>query len=231
MFSGEAGIGKSRLLGELAVDLAGHGVVVLGGRCDDSIHAPYGPLLEALRPQLREDLVASHLTAVGPDAGHLALVLPELASIVTPPPPDADPGASRARLLDALEALIASLAGEDAPGRAVRRRPPVRRPFDARCAAARAAIGSRRGLPARRRLPRHRRHRGPPAPAFFEDLHRDRLLLRTELTGLDPDSLGALVTDVAGTRPPPDQLLASSARPAATRSSSRRCSATRASRD
>jgi transcriptional regulator with XRE-family HTH domain len=204
--SGEAGIGKSRLLGELAGDLAAQGVVVLGGRCDDSIHVPYGPLLEALRPQLRDDVVAAHLTAVGPDAGHLALVLPELASIVDPPPADADPGTGRARLLDALEALVASLAGEDSPVALFV--DDLQSADPSTLAVLRHVLRSGRAegflLVAGYRdtdvTPDH------PLPAFFEDLQRDRVLLRTKLGGLDVDALGELVTRVVGERPPPDQL-------------------------
>ena len=189
-------------------------------------------LLQALRPQLREDRIAAHLAAVGPDAGHLALVLPELAGRVTPPPPDADPGTNRARLLDALEALIASLAGEDAAGRARRRRPAGRRPVDARGAAARRA--SRVAPRASCSLAGYRDTdvtADHPLPELFADLQRERCCSaqrarRARRRRARPNSSPAS----AGSRPKPDCSRRCSARPAATRSSSRRCSATRPSR-
>jgi transcriptional regulator with XRE-family HTH domain len=206
VFSGEAGIGKSRLLGELAAEIAGRGVTVLGGRCDESIRAPYGPLLEALRPRLREDVVAAHLAAVGADAGHLALVLPELAALVTPPPPDADPGTSRARLLDALEALIASLAGADAPVAVFV--DDLQSADPSTLAVLRHVLRSGRAegfllVASCRDTDVTADH---PLPPFFEDLQRDRLLLRTELRGLDIDALGELVARTTGSRPGPEQL-------------------------
>ncbi|MEY2433321.1 MAG: hypothetical protein QOC92_3046 [Acidimicrobiaceae bacterium] len=52
MISGEPGIGKTRLAGELAGELHRDGAVVLYGRCDEETPLPYQPFVEALRPYL-----------------------------------------------------------------------------------------------------------------------------------------------------------------------------------
>ena len=51
--AGEPGSGKSRLVRELAHEVAGEGALVLYGDCDDVVSTPYGPFTHAL-----EQLVA-----------------------------------------------------------------------------------------------------------------------------------------------------------------------------
>jgi DNA-binding CsgD family transcriptional regulator/tetratricopeptide (TPR) repeat protein len=77
LVSGEAGIGKTRLLSEFADRARGEGAVVLTGRCIDLVGAglPYLPLVEALRP-LRERLVVDDLALA---LRELPRLLPELA--------------------------------------------------------------------------------------------------------------------------------------------------------
>jgi predicted ATPase len=69
---GEAGIGKSRLVEELAVRTRRHrGDVLLGrGREGESV-LPFAPWVEALRPILSEDLVESLPLAIRRDLGRL----------------------------------------------------------------------------------------------------------------------------------------------------------------
>src|SRR5690242_12071227 len=55
--TGEPGIGKTRLVSELAREAHANGVPVLGGRCDDGLGLPYQPFVEAL-----EQLVANAST-------------------------------------------------------------------------------------------------------------------------------------------------------------------------
>jgi DNA-binding NtrC family response regulator/predicted ATPase len=52
LITGEAGIGKSRVLGELATRLASAGVTVLEGRCRDAA-PPYLPIIEIVEAALR----------------------------------------------------------------------------------------------------------------------------------------------------------------------------------
>ena len=102
--AGEAGIGKTRLAGELARAVHNDGALVLYGRCDEGLAVPYQPFVEALRP---------HATAVGPDdlraelgrlAPDLARLLPELD--VVGEPLHADPESERYRLFEAVSALV-----------------------------------------------------------------------------------------------------------------------------
>jgi DNA-binding CsgD family transcriptional regulator len=79
MVSGEAGIGKSRLVAEISSDAARLGFLYLEGRCYESESAlPYAPLLELVRAYLARhpaDDVARDI----PRAGPLARLLPEWA--------------------------------------------------------------------------------------------------------------------------------------------------------
>ena len=75
MIAGEAGAGKTRLIGTFVLELRERGVAVLGGRCYEEAAAPYEPFTEALR---------QHSAWFGPPSGWLAAelgrLLPELAS-------------------------------------------------------------------------------------------------------------------------------------------------------
>lgn len=58
LISGEPGIGKTRLAGQVAILAAEHGFDVLIGRCDDDLAIPFKPFVEAL-----ESLLAGGLDA------------------------------------------------------------------------------------------------------------------------------------------------------------------------
>src|SRR5918911_2404107 len=48
LLGGEPGSGKSRLVRELAGEVAADGLLVLYGACDAVVRTPYGPFVEAL---------------------------------------------------------------------------------------------------------------------------------------------------------------------------------------
>ena len=77
MVSGEAGIGKSRLVAEITSDAAGLGFLSLEGRCYEAESAlPYAPVLDLVREHLARhpaDDVARDIPLAGP----LARLLPE----------------------------------------------------------------------------------------------------------------------------------------------------------
>jgi DNA-binding CsgD family transcriptional regulator len=98
LIAGEAGVGKTRLLQELA---AGPGAVVLWGGASRGTAGAYGPVVAALRSRLRERPDA--LDGCGPLGAQLAAILPELGG----PAPDADPATLHEAVRDALAHLAA----------------------------------------------------------------------------------------------------------------------------
>lgn len=112
LMAGEAGVGKSRLVRELAREVHGPGALVLHGRCDEDLAIPYRPFVECL----------SHLVAHLPDevlAGVDPQGLAELARLVPavarrrpdlPFPPPADPTVERYRMFQAVASLLSALA-------------------------------------------------------------------------------------------------------------------------
>ena len=79
LLSGEPGIGKTRLVAELAATVVCSGGIVLAGRSDEDLTAPYGPVVDAL---------GWWTTATGPGVdlgewpGELVRLLPDLAILV-----------------------------------------------------------------------------------------------------------------------------------------------------
>jgi predicted ATPase len=100
LLSGEAGMGKTRLAGEVA---AGAGGRVLVGRSSHNGTAPYGPMVAVLRAYLRAE--PPGLDDMGALRPHLALILPELG--------EAAPAADPATLFEAVRCALAQVAGDD----------------------------------------------------------------------------------------------------------------------
>ena len=114
LIAGEPGVGKTRLAGEWSRQAYEQDAVVLYGRCDEDLGAPYQPFAEALR-SLVPCLAAGRLRglrgieALMPLVPGLADVLPDLAA-----PTRADPDTERYALFDAVVALLES-ASKSAP--------------------------------------------------------------------------------------------------------------------
>jgi class 3 adenylate cyclase len=103
LVAGEPGIGKTRLAAELgrAVDLDG-GFVLLG-RCDDGLGVPYQPFVEALAHVIAHAPDDQLAALLGPAAGELCRLVPELAQRmpgIAPTP--SDPETERYLLFEAI---------------------------------------------------------------------------------------------------------------------------------
>lgn len=85
MLTGEPGIGKTRLMRELADDVRGHGAVVLqGGASDAEGMPPYLPFLEALGPYIAMADASLLCRQCGDSATILSTILPELTARLGP---------------------------------------------------------------------------------------------------------------------------------------------------
>jgi len=116
LIGGEAGSGKSRLVREFAREAAADGVAVLYGACDAAVRTPYRPFVDALEQLVRSGEPAALLAQVGPAAGELARLLPDLPARVggLADPVAADPDTERHRLHSAIGDLLAA-AGRERP--------------------------------------------------------------------------------------------------------------------
>jgi DNA-binding SARP family transcriptional activator/class 3 adenylate cyclase len=115
MVTGEPGIGKTRLVSEAARRAHHEGGIVLYGRCDEGLGAPFRPMVEALRHVVAH-LRGPELTVVASAAGpQLARLIPELESLVDRSAPiSIDSDLARVLLFDAVAAFVAAL-GTRAP--------------------------------------------------------------------------------------------------------------------
>lgn len=118
LVAGEAGIGKTRLVGEFMMGARESGAHVLVGDClqlgDTGL--PYAPFVGALRPVLRSRSPDELDRLVGPGRAELAHLVPDLGPPVPRPlgRPDASVSAvaAQARLFEIVFALLRRLADE-----------------------------------------------------------------------------------------------------------------------
>lgn len=109
--SGEAGIGKTTLVGELAHGVSGEGAIVVHGGCEEDLGVPFRPwieLLDHLVAHLPDEIVSAHLDEHGPQ---LAVLLPEIARRTSSPyRPVGDLEAERFRVFGAAVDLLGRTA-------------------------------------------------------------------------------------------------------------------------
>ncbi|GFG95343.1 hypothetical protein MTIM_12220 [Mycobacterium timonense] len=194
LVAGEPGVGKTRLAGEWSQRAYDLGAVVLYGRCDEDLGAPYQPFAEALRslvPCMGDDRLRGlrGVEALLPLVPGLTDVVPDLA-----PPAHADPDTERYALFDAVVALL-----ETASAGA-----PVLLILDDLHWAAKPTLLLLRHL---LRFGEHARvqivgtyrstdlDRSHPLAAMLADLHRDGTANRLSLGGLDEDDVTAYVAE------------------------------------
>jgi len=107
--SGEAGIGKSRIIAEIRARVIGSGFTILSGRCFEQDRSfPYAPLIDMLRSFFATNPASDLLAALGLLAVELVKLLPELAPQVSTPQnaPHLDSEVEKRRLFEALAGLF-----------------------------------------------------------------------------------------------------------------------------
>jgi DNA-binding CsgD family transcriptional regulator/tetratricopeptide (TPR) repeat protein len=112
LLAGEPGSGKSRLVRELAHEVAEAGAVVLYGACDAVVATPYRPFVEALDHLLRNTDPGELRRDLGTAGGELVRILPDLTVRVgeLPAPVAADADTERHRLHTAVIDLLAGVS-------------------------------------------------------------------------------------------------------------------------
>src|SRR5262245_60784680 len=113
LLEGEAGIGKTRTLEELAETVRAEGATVLWGRCYEGEAArPYGPFAEALSEYARRAAAETLRADLGVGAAALTRLVPELCERLPdlPEPVALQPDEERVRLLDAVVQWLLALA-------------------------------------------------------------------------------------------------------------------------
>ena len=114
MVAGEPGVGKTRLVAEFARAVHASGAIVLLGRADEHVDAPYGPWREALKravASLPDELLRAHVAQFG---GEVARLVPDLARRISdlPAPAASDPETERLLLFEAVAGLLIVASGE-----------------------------------------------------------------------------------------------------------------------
>ena len=110
--AGEAGLGKTTLLGELAQEVSRGPGIVLYGRCDERVASPYQPFVEAFN-HFAEHCPQDELEELlGPTAEELIRIVPALARrlAVKGATSRLDPEYERWRLHEAVGATLRSLS-------------------------------------------------------------------------------------------------------------------------
>jgi DNA-binding SARP family transcriptional activator/tetratricopeptide (TPR) repeat protein len=108
LLAGDPGIGKTRLVAEIARAAYDAGAFVLAGRSPEEALVPYQPFLEALRHYVLS-VPFSQLRATAREYGaELARLIPELRRRAPdlPPPVSAEPETERYRLFEAVVGLL-----------------------------------------------------------------------------------------------------------------------------
>src|SRR5215210_1307930 len=115
LLSGEPGIGKSRLVDEVAAHARDRGLRVLRGRCWEAGGAPgYWPWVQVLRAYVRGAEVDELRARLGPHASELGELLPDLHELLddVPRPLLRDPEARRFQLFDAVASVLRDIGAE-----------------------------------------------------------------------------------------------------------------------
>lgn len=195
---GEAGIGKSRLVAELATEVHSGGGTVLMGSCFEDAQVPYQPFVQALTDDLAGLSGVEVRRRVGPDGRALGHLLPALSPTLRV----ADRGESVDALVHPAE-LLAGLQGylvraaeaapvllvlEDLHWATGTTRDAVRHLVRSAGRASLLVVATSRDTPP---------DLTDDLSVFLADLARYPIVHRVELGGLDAREVGALVASLA----------------------------------
>ena len=196
LLEGEPGIGKTRLSVQFAQHCERHGAVTLYGRCDPETVVPYQPFVEALRGALGAGVLAPLREQIPTHLAELARVLPELADAagVMVPALGADDAAERYRLFDAVATVLAEVA---------RTQPMLLILDDLHWADKATLLMLRQVIRSAGEAPMlvlgtyRDTERGEALLDALADLHREHVLHRISLTGLDEDNASELIGQIS----------------------------------
>ena len=199
LMAGEAGVGKTRLSTNLALEARGEGATVLYGRCDEDLGVPYQPWVQALGHLVIEapqSVLDAHVERFG---GDLARLIPAVRDRVRelPSPRESDPETERYLLYAAVAGLLEG-AGEqeplllilddlhwaDSPTLSL-----LRHLVTAGSSIPVMVVGTYRDSDL---------SRDHPLTALLAALHREQGVERIKLTGLDSEEVLALMEAAAG---------------------------------
>jgi DNA-binding CsgD family transcriptional regulator/tetratricopeptide (TPR) repeat protein len=116
LVSGEAGIGKSRLIAEAGIYAAGRGFHLVTGHCFEQDTAlPFAPLVDVLRTVLRTPHGESAVEALQPFAAELLRVVPDLSDLFSTTEAlerdaSTEPEREKRRLVQAFTQLVFEIA-------------------------------------------------------------------------------------------------------------------------
>ena len=199
LLSGEPGIGKTRLAREAAHVAHEQGAVVLYGRCEEDLGAPYQPFVEALDYFLTRSDVEVLPDTLGRYGGELARLCPVLPSLVPgiDPPLRSDAETERYRLFEAVASWLADAAEPAGLVLVLDDLHWATRPtlvllqhlLHAAPQAKLLVLGTYRDTDL------DRQH---PLSGLLADLRRQPGVVRVALTGLDVEGVMHLVKDAAG---------------------------------
>jgi class 3 adenylate cyclase len=109
LLAGEPGIGKTRLVSEVARTVHDDGALVLLGRCFEELSAPYAPWAEALRHLVLHapiEMLEAHVAHAGGDLDRLVPELGRRLGGALPDAPTGDAELARMRLFDSVVDLL-----------------------------------------------------------------------------------------------------------------------------
>ena len=205
VIGGEPGVGKTRLAEEVIADAAGRGYRTYVGRCFEmESPPPYGPFVEVLEAALKDVDPETFRAALGPSAGEVAKILPQLRLLYDdiPPPLELPPEQERRYLFNSIRDFI-ERAGSVTPHVVL---------FDDVHWTDEASLQLMEHIaPTLAEMPVLviATYRDVELDAYrplaktLEDLVRRRLVTRMSLGRFDEDAVGAMLAKLAGDDPPP----------------------------